>query len=66
LDALYAKREQITMLMMHGFDDIGNKLTDRSTHVIQHFRAVLLAAAQYCAKAEDLPLSSGAALAVAA
>jgi hypothetical protein len=66
LDALYAKRGQITMLMMHGVGDIGNKLTGRPTHVIQHFRADLLAIAKYCAKAEDLRLSSRASLAAAA
>jgi hypothetical protein len=53
LDALYAKRGQITMPMTHGFGDIANKLTGRSTHYIQRFRAVLLHIVSFCPKAAD-------------
>jgi hypothetical protein len=42
LDALYAKRGQITMPMTHGFGDIENKLTAGPTHYIQRFEVILL------------------------
>jgi hypothetical protein len=58
LDALYAKRGQITMPMTHGFGAIENKLTGRSTHYIQRFRAVLLDIVRFCAEVGDcVPLS---------
>jgi len=52
LDALYAKRGQITMPMMHGFGTIENKLTAGRTHYIQRFRGRLLHIAGFGAEAE--------------
>jgi len=53
LDALYAKRGQITMPMMHGFGTIENKLTGRPTHYIQRFWGRLLHIAGFGAEAEQ-------------
>ncbi|WP_041748210.1 hypothetical protein [Bradyrhizobium cosmicum] len=53
MNALYAKRRQITMPMMHGFGTIENKLTGRLTHYMQRFRAHLLHLAGFGAEAEE-------------
>ncbi|APO52294.1 hypothetical protein WN73_04735 [Bradyrhizobium sp. CCBAU 45394] len=53
MDALYAKRGQITMPMTHGFGDIANKLTGGPTYYMQRFRAVLLHIVSFCSKAAD-------------